>query len=89
MKYIMFEVQHPSGLKQKIPIIFPDQMVHKFVAEAVANHREHRQFEMKPVSAGQCSIECLGVFGESETLKVSASKEDSDVINAYDYMHGL
>jgi hypothetical protein len=88
MKYVMFE-HTVAGLTRKVPIIFPDELVHKFVAEAIANHREYREFGLKVVSAGQCAIECSGIFGESETLKLKSNQTDGLVINSYDYLHGL
>ncbi|OCJ46351.1 hypothetical protein [Serratia sp. 14-2641] len=90
MKYIMLRVDKPMA--REIPIIFPDNLVHADVANAM------RMLVAYPgmanatvVSAGYCnlnlSVEC---HGKSTTLNVSSRETDDNiVINTYDYTHGL
>lgn len=45
--------------------------------------------EIEVVSAGECLVQTI-CSGGSETLQVkSRGKEDSSMINMYDYLHGL
>ena len=85
-KYVMF--QH--GDTFRVPILFPDKLVHADIAE--------RLFPCMPipaktriVSAGM--IEQLyveGVYGKSETLNInSLEKEDQETINYLTYRHGI
>lgn len=90
MKYIMFEADLTADQKVRIPIIFPNSLVHKVIAShirmALCNH-----FGDMPriVSAGECIIEAHTVAGESETLKLKSAPGDMEIINSNDYMHGL
>lgn len=89
MKYVMFEVNGEGG-KRKVPIIFPDSLVHSMMAEQFERVLRYtfKGCMAKPVSAGMVSLtgQC---HGESETLKLKADKADSSIINAYDYLHGV
>lgn len=91
-KYIMFE-NTIGDLKLLFPVIFPDKMVHSEVA-AVLRHCQPGWHKggVIPVSAG--SIGILEVenscYGESETLKLkSLGKKDADIINNFNYCHGI
>lgn len=83
MKYIMFQA---GDLKYKLPVIFPDTLVHEDVAEALLPLLPGGA---KVISAGECTVmgQCSG---RSETLKVaSRGDKDSAVVNTFNYTHGL
>lgn len=88
LKYIVMRVRD-----REWPIIFPDAMVHKDVAETVRWHlMRHHDQDCRVVSAG--SFTCFGGVircgGESETLKIkSRGKTDVKLIALFDYNHGL
>jgi len=84
MKYIMFEKSVPGGV-QRIPIIFPDQLVHVDVAEAIQNIIG----KGRPVSAGSLAVHVFSVSGESTTLGLKHNPEDMGTICLWDYFHGL
>ena len=91
MKYIVLKTE-VNGLVQKVPIIFPNFMVHMFVAKYVAGLliREHKHDpEITVSSAG--SIELGEVFcsGESETCKVKSDPEDAELIKYFEYTQGI
>lgn len=80
----MFE-KEINGLKRKIPIIFPNELVHLEVAKALSKHVE----TSKIVGAGDISIGVLTIGGESTTIKIKSKKGDDIIINNYDYSNGL
>ncbi|WP_260524279.1 hypothetical protein [Serratia sp. PL7] len=90
MKYIMLRVNKPMA--REIPIIFPDNLVHADVVNAMRMLVAYPGIEdATVVSAGYCNLnlsaEC---YGKSETLGISSREsDDSIVINTYDYTHGL
>ncbi|WP_431222233.1 hypothetical protein ACQ86O_17925 [Serratia sp. L9] len=90
MKYIMLRVDKPMA--REIPIIFPDNLVHADVVNAMRTLVAYPGMaNATVVSAGYCNLnlsaEC---HGESTTLNVSSREsEDNLVINTYDYTHGL
>ena len=92
MKYIMLEIPYTGGIRQKIPIIFPDQLVHEDVAE----HMKLMIFRSMakiagPVSAGFIDLGSeIACHGDSETLRLHSLEDlDAGVIRTYDYLHGL
>lgn len=90
MKYIMIQAGTAGSTKQLIPIIFPDNLVHREMAECVI-HTLRRNHKRRAVirSAGFIALETTTCFGESESLNVKSHPEDSAVIKAYPYAHGL
>lgn len=86
MKYIMMKSQI-GGITRKIPIIFPDILVHQDVAEAIRRLPQMRMSE--PDSAGFIQMHNISCHGESETLHITAKDEDSDIISTMDYLHGI
>ncbi len=54
MKYIVFDCELESGGHQKVPVIFPDFMIHSDVSKffQLLLGRRHRYVHTKPVSAG-------------------------------------
>lgn len=92
MKYIVMKINN-GGIAREWPIVFPDMMVHKQVAETIQWHlMRHHNMECRVVSAG--SFSCFGdevrCFGESETLSLESRGEvDESLIKMFDYMHGI
>lgn len=87
MKYIMFKIDLGEGMTQKLPVIFPDELVHLAVAHAITGNRH--MSHLVPVSAGYCQIDCRDVSGVSETLKLLSEDGDAEVINMHNIQHGL
>jgi hypothetical protein len=86
MKYIMYK-RTTADVEQLIPIIFPNDLIHKFVNEAILNHPEHKN--MVPISAGECNLDCNGVGAGSVSLGLHHVQSDAYVITSHDYAHGL
>lgn len=110
MKYVMFTVTTKGKggrafLTRKLPIIFPEDLVHKIVADYVGDllQRVHGYVDVRPVSAGFIRLggklglegkritveDGVNVYGTSESLKLSHDPEDARMITLYDYNHGL
>ena len=85
MKYIMFEVK-VGNLTQKVPIIFPNNLVHADVAKRMKHCliRDHNMDGVEVVAAGDAHVEAR-CSGRSETLKLESQLEDSFTINFIDY----
>lgn len=90
-KYVVFQAND-----QKLPIIFPNDLIHKDVADAV--HRAIRQHVIqaqpdnwisKPVSAGFLSgMVVTGVHGRSESMDLRRDEHDRALINTFPYCFG-
>lgn len=88
MKYIMFEVTSGT-ITKKLPIVFPDDLIHQWVARSLLPMLRMQYDNAKPISAGSFNMLSGETFGDSETLKLKADKEDGDIIGSYDYLHGM
>lgn len=90
-KYVMFETKI-AGCSAMVPVVFPDKLVHKDVVEHM-RHLLGRTFKgasCRPVSAGKIEHVIVdGLGGDSETLGLKAHEDDSKIIEAYSYFHGL
>ena len=95
-KYIM--VKNQIGETAVLfPIIFPDKLVHSQVYAMVKTVMPgwlkgslDGKSGVKAVSAGTIDhIELRGLGGSSETLGLESRPEDSAVIEAYSYLHGV
>jgi hypothetical protein len=86
-KYVMFELDF-LGEAKKVPILFPPDLVHKDVAEALLRDCVNLR-DAKPVSAGTVKFRVDRTFGYSDTLDLTASEDDLRVLNTYNYFHGL
>lgn len=86
-KYIMLEIQEGY----RFPIIFPDKLVHKDVAEALRRCTPSKKGPAVATSAGTIEIlDVRGVGGSSETLCIeSLGVDDENIINNYNYGHGI
>jgi hypothetical protein len=85
MKYIM--LQHRQN-KNKVPIIFPNHLVHITVWDTLCLSPEFG-LQYDCISAGECTITCTAVHGKSTTLNLTFADGDSAVIDMMDYLHGL
>lgn len=85
MKYIMFQQQH-GEMTKLVPVIFPNDLVHKEVADAL------QQLVLKDTvihSAGSISLLNLKPEGRSTTLNIEADHDtDELVIKMNDYGAG-
>jgi len=89
MKYIMLTVK-PENDEYDLPIIFPDKLVHKDVAQAV-QHMLVMKYGGHPSSVKSAGFIHLGpteVYGDSETLMKKSEDIDSLTITTYNYTHG-
>ena len=79
-----------AGVDKLIPIIFPDFMVHADIDKAIKDLllTVHR-LESETFSAGDINIISCACSGESSSLRVQSQDIDTDVIEMYDYLHGL
>lgn len=93
-KYVMFEDKHG----RKFPVIFPEELVHSDMAEAVmqATRRGEvgagkRDYSCpKPVSAGFIKqLDVVTTYGASETLNLKSHPEDANLIVGHPYTKGL
>jgi hypothetical protein len=82
MKYVMFVRQG-----QLVPIIFPDFINHKDVVNAVSHI--FALSTAAPVTAGTCVIYCTSTEGKSTSTQLPSKSSDAQVINMYDYCHGM
>ena len=89
MKYIMVQVEKP--VRRVIPIIFPNEIVHKLMADAAIGmlRDHHRLNKCKVVGAGEIHIGGVNCGGKSESLKVRSKKSDAQTILGIDYFCGI
>ncbi len=86
-KYIMLELDSGS-FKRRVPIIFPDLLVHADVAAAL--QQTPGMADAKPVSAGSIDLFAEACHGKSTTLNVASNGEgDAELINTFPYFHGI
>jgi hypothetical protein len=89
-KYIMAEITMPQGLKVKVPIIFPDKLIHLEVATVIKLVAPLDGNKPQIVSAGTIEhIVPVGLGGESDTLKLKSRESDALTIKQYSYFHGV
>ena len=85
-KYVMLEIDN-GAFKRRLPIIFPDILVHADVAAAVQSLP--MMGEAKPIAAGSIDLMAAACHGRSSTLNVSAGETDAELINTFPYFHGM
>lgn len=86
MKYIMFEV---GKNKRKIPVLFPIDLTHRAVAEAILPLLWRNYETATPSSAGDFDPRSGRCSGLSESLNVMSNPDDSQVIEMYNFTHGI
>lgn len=97
MKYVMIEVPaHGELPARRVPIIFPDLLVHAHVAEAMehvvkSTLAAKARVKVKTTSAGECRLNDVLCAGKSESLNglQSRGRDDAQLIEMYDYLHGI
>ncbi len=90
MKYIVMHVELQKGGQLEIPIMFPELLVHKDIADAIKDVliAQFKGSVVKPIAGGfvnsaDCAVECCR---ESTSLKLkSREEEDSQLIQMSDY----
>jgi hypothetical protein len=88
MKYIVLE-RNMYDTKQRVPIIFPDYLVHADIA--VAMKKVPGMEKAVAASAGTLASFDIDAepTGKSDTLSLTASDGDGDLIKMHDYLSGL
>lgn len=84
MKYIMLKKE--QGLITRfVPIIFPNELVHSYVANALLSSEQLEGFQVH--SAGELSSIDVGgnISGDSITLGISSNPDDARRITMADY----
>ena len=88
MKYVIYQRNY-CGMKQEIPIIFPNQLVHLDVARVLSKVIG----SSKIIAAGEFSSMDIGgerFGGTSTSIGIgSRGKMDAAVISNFDYFQGL
>jgi hypothetical protein len=78
-------------VERKIPIVFPNLMVHKIVAAVsyplLQEHWPKAKIEL--ASAGDFNMIDGECSGRSESLGIESQPEDGHVIMNHDYFHGI
>lgn len=89
MKYIILR-RKIADIIQAVPIIFPDVLVHKHVAQAIKNLPGNPYFiENKVYSAGDINFHIRSCTGRSTTLNISSTEQDKNIITLADYFQEL
>lgn len=93
MKYIVYEVVSPPvHVGQKIPFIFPSNLVHLLAHHGFLAVLTAHNLKAMPIAAGDIAIfgSTLTCGGESKTLGlISRGAADAMLIHNYDYSHGI
>lgn len=88
MKYIMLQRKLGNNITQRIPIIFPSDLVHEDVAKYCKKIEQLQDTVI--VSAGDYDIVSHICSGKSETLGIKSDLDkDSAIIFSYDYLYGI
>lgn len=85
MKYVMFRRRNKEGLISFFPIIFPDHLIHKDIADVFT-----RKIGVDAVSAGDISFGMPACNGKSVSTGLTAHIDDKKIIfmgDAAAYMH--
>lgn len=89
MKYIVWRTT-VAGARRDLPVLFPDELVHKDVAESLrCLLYDLTDGEPEVVAAGFARVDSVVCTGKSETLdKASRGSADKKLIESFDLMHG-
>lgn len=77
MKYIVFKKTMGPGLHRLLQVSFPNELVHKDVADALA------PLAGRPIRAGETTL--YSSHGKSETLQMQSDKDDWKLLPQSDY----
>lgn len=85
-KYIVIRVDLDGGLRQDLPVIFPDNMIHSEVATSLVRTKPLRDRNAVVVSAGSCDA-LLRVHkdSKSDTLDIASREIDNELFSSHDY----
>lgn len=75
LKYVMFNTS-----VGKLPVIFPDVIMHSDMARAVRLALRNVSDECEPVSAGFINMSTGECYGKSESLKLEVDVADTEFI---------
>lgn len=91
MKYVMLKVELMDGLTESLPFIFPNNLTHSVVAEAMCKAVQQERGKVPVViSAGYVApLRAVRTFGDSESLNVKSRPEDAFIVQFHDYSQGL
>jgi hypothetical protein len=95
MKYVVMKVRIKGGMDMELPVVFPNSLVHKDMADAlrmVIHESLDNVVHTEPVSAGEVSLFGTGLncSGYSETLNLhSRGSRDSTLLVGCDYGAGI
>lgn len=93
MKYVMLQRTLSTSMDDDnvtmYPIIFPKELVHKDIAEAIAKIISNfwSENEVQIISAGEINLTAGFVHGFSDTLKLNSDPADDIVISMVDYFN--
>jgi hypothetical protein len=89
-KYIVLEIDRKSAGRQRLPLIFPDVLVHDEVAAVIRVLPLFDANQTRVVSAGLITLEAIYCGGGSETLRIEESDPDDRLlVNSFPYFHGI
>lgn len=97
MKYIMVSITTPGegpvpALVRKLPVIFPNELVHWTVASALMPMLRTQAGTSRTVeitSAGDFLPSDILCTGSSETLNLRSDPSDTQIVRMHDYFHGI
>jgi hypothetical protein len=90
MKYIMLEVDSDTPTARRLPILFPVELIHSDVADALIEVvKNSGNSNVKPVSAGEVILESVKTGGFSSSLHIGPEPLDSATIAYHDSTSGL
>lgn len=89
MKYIVISHELADGVVQEIPVLFPLDLMHSVVAEAIM--AKMLQHKAQIVAAGEMTFGSAPMcFGHSTSLNVnSRGPDDAALVYFHDMTHGL
>ncbi len=89
MKYVILEVNLDDKLTQAMPIIFPQQLIHVDIFNAIAHSfMMSHELPCRVRSAG--FINALGeCYGYADTLGRGSLPGDANIIRNYDHTNGM
>lgn len=86
MKYVGIDVGH-GNLTKRLVVVFPDDFVHKDVAEALKTvaRKSWPKSHVSTGSGGFIGVVAGDTYGKSESLGLTADKDDARKFNFADY----
>ena len=84
MKYVIIRRHVTGDIWQEVPIIFPEILTHKEVADSGT-----KILSGTVVSAGFCSFLLECAFGKSVSLDIESRKNDLAMMNSYGIHQGI